>query len=113
MSLEGLKPSEENHGKIELKDVVFAYPSRPDLIVYDCLNLTIESGTHVALVGASGSGKSTVVSLLLRHYDPCGGQILLDGRDYRDLNVRWLRSKIGLAALTNFAYISAPRYCSL
>jgi ABC-type multidrug transport system fused ATPase/permease subunit len=57
--------------------------------------LTIESGETVALVGASGSGKSTIVNLLLRFYDPQSGAITLDGRDIKSLNIRWLRSEIG------------------
>jgi ATP-binding cassette subfamily B (MDR/TAP) protein 1 len=99
MSLEGLHPSGEVKGKIEFMDVTFSYPSRNEICVLNGLNLTVEPGEHVALVGSLGSGKSTIISLLLRHYDPNSGSVLLDGRDLRDLNVRWLRSKIGLDLL--------------
>ena len=60
------------------------------------LSLTVGAGQTVGLVGASGSGKSTVVALLERFYDPSAGRVLLDGRDVRELNVRWLREQIGL-----------------
>jgi ATP-binding cassette subfamily B (MDR/TAP) protein 1 len=60
--------------------------------------LKIEPGQTVALVGESGGGKSTVISLLERFYDPLQGQVLLDGRDIRDLNVQWLRDQIGLVS---------------
>ena len=74
----------------------FAYPNRPDHLVYKGLNLAIEPGQTVALVGPSGCGKSTAVQLLERFYDPKAGAVLLDGTDLKDLNVSWLRSQIGL-----------------
>ncbi|OQS04632.1 ATP-binding Cassette (ABC) Superfamily, partial [Thraustotheca clavata] len=68
-------------GKIEAKDLIFSYPSRPEDVVLRGYSLTIEKGHTVALVGSSGSGKSTLVALLERFYEPTSGQILLDGRD--------------------------------
>ncbi|KAA8533068.1 hypothetical protein F0562_033399 [Nyssa sinensis] len=65
-------------GSVEFKCVEFAYPSRPSTIVFQNLNLEVSTGKILALVGASGSGKSTIVSLLQRFYDPIGGEILLD-----------------------------------
>lgn len=62
------------------------------------LNIEFEAGKTSALVGSSGSGKSTIVSLVERFYDPIGGRVLLDGLDLKDLNVRWLRGQIGLVA---------------
>jgi len=85
-------------GKLVMKDVNFAYPSRPDHTVYPGLSITIEAGTTVALVGSSGCGKSTLVSLLERFYDIDGGDITLDGRSIKNLNVQWLRQQIGLVS---------------
>jgi ATP-binding cassette subfamily B (MDR/TAP) protein 1 len=83
-------------GTIKFDNVHFAYPSRPDQKVCQGYNLVVESGTTVALVGASGSGKSTAVSLVERFYDPDSGSVTLDGTDLKELNVRWLREQIGL-----------------
>jgi ATP-binding cassette subfamily B (MDR/TAP) protein 1 len=95
MASDGLKP-EQCTGNIELKDVVFSYPSRPDSQVLSGLSLSIPAGKTTALVGASGSGKSTCVALLERWYDQTAGFITLDGQDIRDLNLRYLRTKIRL-----------------
>lgn len=83
-------------GHIQFKDVCFSYPSRPDVVIFDKLSLDIPSGKIVALVGGSGSGKSTVISLIERFYEPLSGQILLDGCDIRHLDLKWLRQQIGL-----------------
>lgn len=83
-------------GHIQFKDVCFSYPSRPDVVIFDKLSLNIPSGKIVALVGGSGSGKSTVISLIERFYEPLSGQILLDGCDIRHLDLKWLRQQIGL-----------------
>jgi ATP-binding cassette, subfamily B (MDR/TAP), member 1 len=85
-------------GKIEFKDVSFAYPTRPDSDIFSGFNLTIEAGTTVALVGPSGSGKSTMVGLIERYYDPLSGSVSLDGIDLQLLNVAWLRKHIGLVS---------------
>lgn len=83
-------------GHIQFKDVCFSYPSRPDVVIFNKFCLDIPSGKIVALVGGSGSGKSTVVSLIERFYEPLSGQILLDGNDIRELDIKWLRQQIGL-----------------
>uniref|UniRef100_H3GAB2 Multidrug resistance protein ABC superfamily n=1 Tax=Phytophthora ramorum TaxID=164328 RepID=H3GAB2_PHYRM len=85
-------------GRIEVVNVSFAYPSRPDAPILRDYSVTIESGQTVAFVGASGGGKSTIISLLERFYDPTSGSIRLDGRDIRTLSVKWLRSQIGLVS---------------
>ena len=95
MATDGLRP-EHCIGNIELKDVVFSYPSRPDSQVLSGLSLSVPAGKTTALVGASGSGKSTCVALLERWYDQTAGSITLDGQDIRDLNLRYLRTKIRL-----------------
>ena len=71
----GKKPAQKSQGNIEIKELSFAYPSRPDIQVCTNYNVKINAGETVALVGASGSGKSTIVNLLLRFYDPHMGAI--------------------------------------
>ncbi|XP_065864782.1 ABC transporter B family member 15-like [Euphorbia lathyris] len=83
-------------GEVELKDIHFCYPSRPDTPILQGLNLTIPAGKTVGLVGGSGSGKSTVISLLQRFYDPIEGEILLDGYKIKKLQLKWFRSQMGL-----------------
>ncbi|KAG9287107.1 hypothetical protein G9A89_001001 [Geosiphon pyriformis] len=83
-------------GRISLRNVSFVYPARPEVLTLDNISLDIEAGTTVALVGTSGSGKSTIVSLILRFYNPIEGQILFDGKDIESYNIKWLRRQIGL-----------------
>ncbi|KAI8541582.1 hypothetical protein RHMOL_Rhmol08G0072800 [Rhododendron molle] len=85
-------------GEVEFKNVEFAYPSRPETPIFTNFNLKIPSGLTVALVGGSGSGKSTVIALLQRFYDPLGGQICLDGIAIDKLQLKWLRSQMGLVS---------------
>ncbi|KAF8672015.1 hypothetical protein HU200_049793 [Digitaria exilis] len=84
------------NGHIQFHNVHFSYPSRPDVVILNRFSLDFPSGKIVALVGGSGSGKSTVVSLIERFYEPLSGSILLDGHDIRELDVKWLRRQIGL-----------------
>ncbi|KAK8582901.1 hypothetical protein V6N13_069667 [Hibiscus sabdariffa] len=83
-------------GDVEFKDVDFSYPSRPETLVLHRFNLKVQAGKMVGLVGGSGSGKSTTVSLLERFYDPINGDILLDGHNIKKLQLKWLRSQMGL-----------------
>lgn len=83
-------------GHISIKDVAFAYPSRPQTNVLNGLKLDIPARKTTALVGASGSGKSTIVGLLDRWYDQGRGIISLDGNIIQELNVKWLRTKIAV-----------------
>ncbi|KAK8949928.1 ABC transporter B family member 20 [Platanthera guangdongensis] len=91
----GVKPPSV-YGSIEIKSIDFCYPTRPDLMVLSNFSLKVDGGQTVAMVGVSGSGKSTIISLIERFYDPVAAQILLDGRDLKQFNLRWLRSHMGL-----------------
>nr|XP_051694129.1 ATP-binding cassette sub-family B member 10, mitochondrial [Oryctolagus cuniculus] len=82
-------------GVLEFKNVRFAYPARPEVPIFQDFSLPIPAGSVTALVGSRDSGKSTVVSLLLKLYDPISGAISLHDHDIRQLNPGWLRSKIG------------------
>ncbi|KAK3428800.1 hypothetical protein EUGRSUZ_E00260 [Eucalyptus grandis] len=83
-------------GHIQFKDVMFSYPSRPDVVIFNKLCLNIAPGKIMAIVGGSGSGKSTVISLIERFYEPLAGEILLDGYNLKDIDLKWLRQQIGL-----------------
>ncbi|XP_014140363.2 ATP-binding cassette sub-family B member 5 isoform X1 [Falco cherrug] len=96
-SKEGYKP-DKLIGEIEFRNIHFSYPSRPDVKILKGLNLKVQTGKTIALVGASGCGKSTTVQLLQRFYDPVQGEITLDGRDIQTLNVKWLRENIGIVS---------------
>ncbi|TKY71922.1 ABC transporter B family member 9 [Spatholobus suberectus] len=89
---------EDIEGSIELKDVYFRYPARPDVQIFSGFSLYVPSGTTAALVGQSGSGKSTVISLLERFYDPDAGEVLIDGVNLKNFQVRWIREQIGLVS---------------
>jgi len=88
----------EVRGEVEFENVSFVYPSRPDSVVLKEFSLRVPAGKTVALVGGSGSGKSTVISLLQRFYDPVEGEIRVDGVAIQRLQLKWLRSQMGLVS---------------
>lgn len=85
-------------GTVELRHIKHIYPSRPEVVVMEDVSLLIPAGKKTALVGASGSGKSTIVGLVERFYEPVSGQVFLDGHDISTLNLRWLRQQISLVS---------------
>ncbi|KAF6831526.1 ABC multidrug transporter mdr1 [Colletotrichum plurivorum] len=85
-------------GTIRLENIKHIYPSRPEVTVMEDVSLTIPAGKTTALVGASGSGKSTIVGLVERFYDPVKGKVFLDGHDISTLNLRWLRQQMALVS---------------
>ena len=93
----GLK-LENVEGHITLENVNFNYPSRPNVAVVKDFSISFPAGKTAALVGASGSGKSTIVALVERFYDPLSGVVKLDGVDLKELNIKWLRTQIGLVS---------------
>ncbi|KAK0222157.1 ste6-like protein [Armillaria fumosa] len=96
-SEDGLRP-ETVVGQLDLENIKFNYPSRPTVPVLTGINLHFNAGKTTALVGSSGSGKSTLIALVERFYDPASGIVKLDGRNVKDLNIKWLRSQIGLVS---------------
>ncbi|KAB2634222.1 ABC transporter B family member 11-like [Pyrus ussuriensis x Pyrus communis] len=84
--------------KGKLRDVHFSYPARPDEQIFHGFSLSIPSGETAALVGESGSGKSTVISLIERFYDPQAGEVLIDGINLKEFQLKWIRQKIGLVS---------------
>ena len=85
-------------GDIEFRDVTFRYPDGNENIL-EHFNLKIPAGTTVAIVGETGAGKSTLVNLACRFFEPTEGTILIDGRDYRERSQLWLHSNIGLSLI--------------
>ncbi|KAL6888380.1 hypothetical protein ACP4OV_009406 [Aristida adscensionis] len=96
-NLDGHKP-EKLKGKVDIKEVYFAYPSRPDVVIFKGFSLSIQSNSSTALVGQSGSGKSTIIGLIERFYDPHSGVIEIDGKDIKTYNLQALRRHIGLVS---------------
>ncbi|RYQ89508.1 hypothetical protein Ahy_B09g096111 isoform C [Arachis hypogaea] len=103
------KTLEDIQGDIVLRDVCFSYPSRPEELIFNGLSLHIPSGTTAALVGESGSGKSTVISLIERFYDPQAGEVLIDGINLKEFQLRWIRGKIGLVSQEPVLFASSIR----
>ena len=83
-------------GEIELRNVWFRYPMRKNEWVFKGLNLKINPNESVAVVGESGSGKSTLVNLILRFYDPDHGEVVIDGVNVKNYDLKQLRKRMGL-----------------
>ena len=97
-SLKNYKPEEDLQGKVEFQNVKFSYPLNPGSNVLESLSLSVEPGKILAIVGYSGSGKSTIANLIERFYDPIEGRILIDDIDIKDYNLDWLHKRIGLVS---------------
>jgi ATP-binding cassette, subfamily B (MDR/TAP), member 1 len=100
---------EDIKGDVELKDVLFRYPARPEQLILDDLSLQVLSGTTMAIVGESGSGKSTVINLVERFYDPQAGEVLIDGVDIKNLNLQWIRGKMSLVSQEPLLFMTSIR----
>lgn len=96
-------------GRVVLEDVSFRYPSRPDISALDGVDLTIEPGETVALVGPSGAGKTTVIQLIQRFWDPAQGRVLLDGIDLRDMLRRDFRRALALVPQDSAIFATTAR----
>ncbi|KAG1657179.1 Multidrug resistance protein 1 [Nymphon striatum] len=90
--------SQEIVGEVQLNNIYFRYPSRPDITVLRGLSLYVKNGQTVALVGPSGCGKSTVMSLLERFYDPANGEVLIDGHNLNQMNLKYVRDHIAIVS---------------
>ena len=96
-------------GDIEISNVYFSYPSRPDQLIFDGFTLHVLCGKTMAIVGESGSGKSTVINLVERFYDPQAGEVLIDGVNIKSLRLGWLRGKIGLVSQEPLLFATSIR----
>ncbi|CAN0888669.1 ABC transporter B family member 11 [Linum grandiflorum] len=103
------KTLQEIKGDIDFKQVNFSYPARPDELIFTSFSLSIPSGTTAALVGQSGSGKSTVISLIERFYDPQSGEVLIDGINLKEFQLKWIRQQIGLVSQEPVLFASSIR----
>lgn len=99
---------EELQGDIEFKDVTFQYPDGDEVILND-FNLVVKKGQSVAIVGETGAGKSTLVNLVCRFFEPTKGQILIDGKDAKERSLKWLHSNIGYVLQTPYLFSGSVR----
>ena len=96
-------------GSVEFKDITFAYPDEPDVEVIHGLSLKVKPGEMIALVGPTGAGKTTLVNLISRFYDPVSGQVLIDGQDISKVTLASLRSNIGVMTQDSFLFSGTIR----
>ena len=96
LELPGAEQLERVEGRIDFEEVAFAYHDDPETPILAGINLTVQPGEMLALVGPSGAGKTTLVNLIPRFFDPSSGRICIDGRDLRALQVKSLREQIGI-----------------
>ncbi|EEE38470.1 ABC transporter, permease/ATP-binding protein [Rhodobacteraceae bacterium KLH11] len=96
-------------GEIQFDDVTFHYPARPDIVALDNLSLLVKPGETVAFVGPSGAGKTTVIQMIQRFYDPDAGRVSLDGRDLRDLNRDDFRQHMALVPQDPVIFAASAR----
>ncbi len=105
-------PKKENweplHGDVEFRDVSFQYPDGNEMVL-EHFNLMVPQGTNVAIVGETGAGKSTLVNLVCRFFEPTMGQVLIDGKDARDRSQLWLHSNIGYVLQTPHLFSGTVR----
>lgn len=105
-------PLKENweplNGDVEFRDVSFKYPDGDEMVL-EHFNLKVPQGTNVAIVGETGAGKSTLVNLVCRFYEPTEGQVLIDGRDARERSQLWLHSNIGYVLQTPHLFSGSVR----
>jgi ATP-binding cassette subfamily B protein len=104
-----LAAPDKRHGKIVFENVGFVYPARPGVQALDGVSFTVEPGETIALVGPSGAGKTTIIQLLLRFYDPSSGRITLDGDDLRDLNRADFRRHMALVPQDPVIFAASAR----
>ena len=109
---DSLDPKKENwepiRGDIEFRDVTFQYPDGEETVLEN-FSLKVPFGTHLAIVGETGAGKSTLVNLVCRFYEPTQGQVLIDGRDARERSQLWLHSAIGYVLQTPHLFSGTVR----
>jgi ATP-binding cassette subfamily B protein len=107
--VQALAAPDKRHGRIAFENVGFVYPSRPGVQALDGVSFTVEPGETIALVGPSGAGKTTIIQLLLRFYDPSSGRITLDGDDLRDLNRADFRRHMALVPQDPVIFAASAR----
>ena len=99
---------EELEGKVEFKDVTFKYPDGDELVL-EHFDLTVPAGTNIAIVGETGAGKSTLVNLVCRFFEPTSGEILIDDRNVKERSLKWLHSNIGYVLQTPHLFSGTVR----